>query len=644
MQPLLSLCMIAKNEEAVLDRCLKSVKGLVDEIILVDTGSTDATIEIAKRYTEHVYHFTWINDFAAARNFSISKASGKWILVLDADEYVEENDKQALLEFLVKADSTKPNAFLLPILNFTGSSERMVSGITESSMARLFPRHPDIYYESPIHEQLVYKQGSLKFELFPLRIYHTGYLTEVTKQKKKADRNMGIFNDIKKSNKKLDAYGQFCLAKEYLHAGDNKKALYYYTRAFKSAKPDALWLPHCIDDLMTVWFNLDYLKDAYDLLQKLLPKYPNHVDYYCLMALIYSHFGLYEEAVKNFETCVKIAEAADRNKRSFALVRTDYGYSIPYLRLFEIYHLLGNVQKEVYYLSKLLQMNPNKHQHLLALADILQKHEPSDQVSSYFEKMYPTDDPNSISLLFHTFVLLGNQALSSFYYKKCREKIDILLELELRYWLLHRDQSSFDNVLGQRANELTASSSLVLLLAAVVWQDKQYIEKMIRDSSWDPLVGLIEQYFDGCSLETSEKKDEQALLNFTIELFRIDPNQTYPKWIEKLNNMTVINQLADFFYQNNYRELALDYYSQLLDHNALQTKGFDNAGSYFVQQGDISSGRYLLEQAIERGTRHIPTYTLLLRITEGPEQKCKLREKLFDYYPQYRGIPFLSQM
>ena len=92
----ISLCMIVKDEELVLKRCLDSVKNLMDEIIVVDTGSSDKTKEIAYLYTDKVYDFQWINDFSAARNFSFSKATKDYIMWLDADDVLLEKDKQKL--------------------------------------------------------------------------------------------------------------------------------------------------------------------------------------------------------------------------------------------------------------------------------------------------------------------------------------------------------------------------------------------------------------------------------------------------------------------------------------------------------------------------------------------------------------------
>ena len=96
--PTWSLCMIVKNEEAVLERCLNSAAALADEIIVVDTGSTDATKEIAGRFTDRIYDFPWRDDFAAARNFSFSKAEGDYLMWLDADDVLPEASLRLLLE------------------------------------------------------------------------------------------------------------------------------------------------------------------------------------------------------------------------------------------------------------------------------------------------------------------------------------------------------------------------------------------------------------------------------------------------------------------------------------------------------------------------------------------------------------------
>ena len=94
----ISLCMIVKNEELVLERCLESLKGLMDEIIIVDTGSSDRTKEIAKRYTRQVYDYTWEDDFSKARNYALSFATCDYIYVADADEVLDEENRKKFLQ------------------------------------------------------------------------------------------------------------------------------------------------------------------------------------------------------------------------------------------------------------------------------------------------------------------------------------------------------------------------------------------------------------------------------------------------------------------------------------------------------------------------------------------------------------------
>jgi len=116
--PTLSLCMIVKNEEHFLEQCLNSVKDLVDEIIIVDTGSTDRTKEIAKKFNAKIFDFEWIDDFSKARNESLKNATGDWILVLDADETISSQNHQRIKD----AIQSEAAGFLLVHQNYTNDS------------------------------------------------------------------------------------------------------------------------------------------------------------------------------------------------------------------------------------------------------------------------------------------------------------------------------------------------------------------------------------------------------------------------------------------------------------------------------------------------------------------------------------------
>ena len=142
---LLSACLIAKNEEQRLPQCLESLRSLADEIIVVDTGSSDRTIAIAKKYQARVFHFEWCDDFSQARNYAIAQAKGKWILVIDADEVLEQSAIAILQEVLQREDCLAVNLL---------RSEIDAKQAPYSLVLRLFRNHPAIKFTGLYHESI----------------------------------------------------------------------------------------------------------------------------------------------------------------------------------------------------------------------------------------------------------------------------------------------------------------------------------------------------------------------------------------------------------------------------------------------------------------------------------------------------------
>jgi tetratricopeptide (TPR) repeat protein len=188
----LSLCMIVKNEASCLARCLFSVKPLVDEMIVVDTGSTDATRDIAEAFGARVYEAPWENDFSKARNIALSHASGAWIFVLDADEVISANDVDAFKALVRNADST-PAAYVIQTRNYTYHSntigwranagqyaEEQGPGWFPSDKVRLFTNDPRIRFSNPVHELV--EPGLRSLNVQPKRcdmpVHHYGKLQE----------------------------------------------------------------------------------------------------------------------------------------------------------------------------------------------------------------------------------------------------------------------------------------------------------------------------------------------------------------------------------------------------------------------------------------------------------------------------------
>lgn len=145
----ISLCMIVKNEEKILDRCLRTVADLVDEIIIVDTGSTDATKEIASGYTDKLYDFQWIDDFSAARNFAFSKATKEYIYSADADEVLNEENRE---RFRILKENLFPEIEIVQMKYGNQLHFGTVYNFDEEYRPKLFKRQREFVWEAPIHE------------------------------------------------------------------------------------------------------------------------------------------------------------------------------------------------------------------------------------------------------------------------------------------------------------------------------------------------------------------------------------------------------------------------------------------------------------------------------------------------------------
>lgn len=231
MKPFLSACLIVKNEEEMLRKCLESLRMVVEEIIVVDTGSTDSTKEIAKQFTDKVYDFEWTNDFSEARNFAASKANGEWIVAIDADECVDpDNFKEAINE--IKSHQNKFNMYLVEITSFSGT---LGENTTVNQMPRIYINDGTICYKRAIHEQLEAAEGELRVSLSSLKVYHYGYLLNVVVKQNKENRNIQI---IEKEMNKEDniAFSYFNYGQELRRLNKQEEALNHFIKAYTCKK------------------------------------------------------------------------------------------------------------------------------------------------------------------------------------------------------------------------------------------------------------------------------------------------------------------------------------------------------------------------------------------------------------------------
>lgn len=233
--PRISLCMIVKDEAESLPRCLQSVEGAVDEIIVVDTGSSDGTPDIAREWGARVIDFVWQDDFAMARNAGLDAATGHWILFLDADEALDESDRDKLL---VCAQHTNYDGFFMNIHNNVGDGRQ---GTSINPVLRLFRNAPEHRFEGRIHEQIgasiCRHKPDAAFHLSDIKIVHDGYRSQVVAKKNKVNRNLRL---LLKSLEEApdDSFLLYNTGIEYLRLGWTAQALDVFHAARVNASPD----------------------------------------------------------------------------------------------------------------------------------------------------------------------------------------------------------------------------------------------------------------------------------------------------------------------------------------------------------------------------------------------------------------------
>ncbi len=296
-KPTISLCMIVKNEEAFLAQCLESVKGCVDEMIIVDTGSTDRTVAIAESYGARVYHHPWENDYSKHRNQSLSYATGDWILILDADEELFAEDRHKVRHAVRKNTTDYYNCHFHDI-----NSDGSIKGLF--NLVRLFRNNRGMSFSQKVHEQLQIK-GKGAFSA--VRIKHYGYDLSPEKMEAKHIRTTTMLKEMLKTppaEAYMEAYLLQQLSSSYSLHREPDQAVEYGEMALAVIRGKKLRNDFGVTAFLTVaqgYYALGKLADAERICLESLDSFPLHLDACHILAAVYWN-------QKSFVQCRTIAE------------------------------------------------------------------------------------------------------------------------------------------------------------------------------------------------------------------------------------------------------------------------------------------------------------------------------------------------
>lgn len=409
---LVSLCMIVKDEEEMLPRCLRSAEGVVDEIIVIDTGSTDNTVEIAKSMGARVYPYRWDHDFSRARNVSLERARGEWILFLDADEVIHPDDRGLIRPLLAEAEAS---GYLVTI------ESKLQQSVGRDYALRLFRNHPDHYFVGSFHEQIgssiLTANPQAQFHRTGIRILHDGYTSEIMKKKNKSARNLEM--TLAELNKRPDdGFLRFCVAQAYLgqespDSAGIQEAIKHLRIATDLSDPKAMWGPRMYKLLAVALDAFGQTSEALEAVVKGILLYQGSAELYYLQAKIFERVGKLDRAVGSYLQCLEVEQDNRLSGLGPEIESSELHFALG--RTFEI---KSEDSKAIEQYKKSIEFSASRKESYVRLGALLLKGGNIQQVQQLFEQWVSLETIDGLQFLNQIFLELNRLDAALSYVEK----------------------------------------------------------------------------------------------------------------------------------------------------------------------------------------------------------------------------------
>lgn len=472
----LTVGMIVKNEEKHLEKCLKSLQPLLDavpsELIITDTGSTDKTVEIAKRFTDHILHFEWCHDFAAARNTGLFAAQGEWFFYLDADEYLD--DAAPLIEFFNSGECDKYWSAGIAVRNYSNFEG---TDYQDVFLSRLHRMRPGICFKNKIHEDIT---RTMPTKMIPVFAHHYGYAyRNPEERKRKYDRNLALLRaELQENPDDIKALIQIS---GQLIDVDTEQAIQHSKHAMEVARRIDPENKNHLNSRCGCFLLQAYFRSS--LYAKLLEELPDvlsaetvpgyfHMEFYMLAQMSAWRLKRYEETIKFGRLFLKLYEDHQANKLD------------QHLLLFGSFHCLSEKVRET-----AIVLNGQ------ALAELGKTQEALKCLEELGSGIENFAQNGALTLCFNICEKRNDWSAAISFYQKLlacddRAKIDAFTAAANNYFLLHPSQQ--DSFLNAAAAAEGESAWLLACRLKLAQQngDRSAAEKCLAslrclDEKWD---------------------------------------------------------------------------------------------------------------------------------------------------------------
>ncbi|MFH2034904.1 MAG: tetratricopeptide repeat protein, partial [Candidatus Zixiibacteriota bacterium] len=552
----ISACMMVKNEEELLPNCLESIRNWVDEIIIVDTGSTDRTIEIARSYGAKIYFQEWSKDFSKHRNFSISKATCDWIFIIDADEeFIEDG----LTEVHQAMNLDKYRIISVNVFNMDKNTGEYSSFLPSN---RFFRRDANLKYGGIVHNQLQYPET----EVIPrtnARINHFGYNLDPEKMNQKLKRSMELLEQqLDENQDNVFAHFNYAQLLRSCHTDDElERAIIHARKTVEMTDMDNHPELHLqgYHQQATANFSLKRYKKAEEVCLAALKLKPDYLDPILTLGHIYAAMEKIDEAVKYFEKYLNLQAKYDPSQEILNIIllyvnaRHIAHYGIGLLE----YYRKDFKKAEVNFLKVLKYQDPYQDTYLKLATIYLDTAKP-DKALPYIEKQLAVEPKSALT----------NIAMA-------------------RYFGMKNDDFKVEEYMA-KALKFASDEPEIYERSGVYWANKGEFEK--ATFSLEKLVEfkpnyehglrlLSKVYYDSCDFENAR----ESYIRY-LDMAKLDPESYY--------------NLANSCYKMNDFEKAEIFYIESLSLDENNALSYRNLGLTKMRLGKFKEALPLLEKYI----------------------------------------------
>ncbi|WP_182188054.1 glycosyltransferase family 2 protein [Pectinatus frisingensis] len=496
----ISACIIVKNNERDIKRWFNSVQQLSDEIIVVDTGSTDNTVNILNEKNVSVYYFQWCNDFAAAKNFALNKARGEWIVFLDADEYFSDNVN--IRNKLLQLVDQSVNAVSCRMINIDMDNNK--NEINRFMQIRIFRNYQGIYYQGKIHEQL--RADKIRLNIIQRKdivIYHTGYSQNIYLEKVR--RNLKILQESIKKDGENKYYFRY-LGDCYYALLDYKKAIRYYEKHLESKI-------YSLGNENDVYFNLIdsmikekyYYQDIFAVIKKAYRKFPNYPEFTAqcaALSFVNKHYGAAKRAFE--KSLIIYKKERELSSDNFTAVLPEV-----YRYLSQIYLHENNRKQAFHFANKALLIDKYNYKALRIMCKCLQEIAIKDAVKC-LGQYYGKNVKDRLFVCRQSFYS-GAEKLFIYYNKVLFNEFGIYSE-NWRLWNIFMNEKNKDVTFDKLLMQVVEKVQLLVISLLLMRELPEKYHSILPESIWRCLSG----YYNKMNIEESDFEAYAALLPIVV--------------------------------------------------------------------------------------------------------------------------------